>query len=667
MRLLLAAATGYCMGSISSAVIVGRIAAGIDVREHGSGTAGGANVGRLLGFWYGAIVACCDVIKGIASALAGQIIGGASGRMVSGAAAVIGHMLPVWFGFAGGKGIATFFGSCLLTAPAAVAPAGALWLALRFALHSVARASAISAACLPIIGWVCRLSWPHILYLGVMGAAICVRHLPDARTPGSGRSAGRNGLTARALALALGAGLCLAACLGAPAAAKAEADAPVDEGEPVLVRVGIVDLPSQVMLGTSSREAALRVGGDLNLAVAVFELDAEGVIVCISPDGMRTRFEGAVSVEVVPADSGSAGDPASLGSRLLPGGARGAAPGSHAPLMWLGSPEDVYRGRFELVRGESGDADKMYVVNILSLEDYVAGVVPYEIGAGAPAEALRAQAVVCRTEALGQSARHTEQPFAVCSSTHCQVYRGAAAELARPEVRLAVESTRGEVLLYDGRLAPYAKYHACCGGATESAAALWSFDVPYMRGVRCSAPPAQEDGIPPAVGDAIGEASLRAAIAAPEESDFCYGSNGYRWKVEYTAEQLATVLEPILGRLESLPSRIIGIDVTERTPRGSALRVRVTTTEGEYDIAGEYAIRVAFGGTTAVKSGVFVVDSQGDPPSVFVFSGAGYGHGVGMCQYGARAMARAGYDYRAILEHYYPGTMVGSPFGSAGD
>ncbi|HAI86993.1 MAG TPA: amidase, partial [Firmicutes bacterium] len=82
---------------------------------------------------------------------------------------------------------------------------------------------------------------------------------------------------------------------------------------------------------------------------------------------------------------------------------------------------------------------------------------------------------------------------------------------------------------------------------------------------------------------------------------------------------------------------------------------------------GEYAIRAALGGTVAIKSGVFVVDSEGDPPAAFVFSGAGYGHGVGMCQYGARAMARAGYSYRAILEHYYPGTMVEFPFRSAGD
>jgi len=93
----------------------------------------------------------------------------------------------------------------------------------------------------------------------------------------------------------------------------------------------------------------------------------------------------------------------------------------------------------------------------------------------------------------------------------------------------------------------------------------------------------------------------------------------------------------------------------------------VTTTEGEYDIEGEYAIRSALGGTVTIKSGVFVVDTQGDPPSAFVLSGAGYGHGVGMCQYGARGMSRAGYSYRAILGHYYPGTTVEPILRSAGN
>jgi glycerol-3-phosphate acyltransferase PlsY len=184
LRLLLAATVGYCVGSISFAVIVGRAVAGVDVRKYNSGTAGGSNVGRLLGVRYGVLVACLDIAKGMVSAIAGLAIAGATGQMVAGAAAVIGHILPIWFGFRGGKAIATFFGSCILTAPLVVLPTGALWLVLYFASRKVAQASLIASCCLPLIGWLCRLPWQQILYLGVMGAAICLRHVPDLRTSG---------------------------------------------------------------------------------------------------------------------------------------------------------------------------------------------------------------------------------------------------------------------------------------------------------------------------------------------------------------------------------------------------------------------------------------------------------------------------------------------------
>jgi len=652
MRLLLAAIVGYCIGSVSSAVIVGRAVGGIDVRKYGSGTAGGANVGRLLGVRYGALVACCDIAKGMTATAIGRAIGGTTGQMASGAAAVIGHILPLWFGFAGGKAIATFFGSCVLTAPVAVLPAGALWLAVYLGLRSVAQASAIASACLPLIAWVCRLSWRHILYLGVMGAAICLRHIPDARGPGQGRHprrpGGRSGRPTKpgarrlmVIVVASGVGLCLTML---PRVASS--------GEPIRVRVGLVGLPARVALGSSSSRASLRIAGSLEMPVALFEPGEIGQIVCVAPDGTRTCLESPVAVEILALDPSVARD----------GSSPGSSPGSAMPLTWVGQPADVYRGQFELACGKSGE---MHVINILDLEDYVAGVVPYEIGAGAPLEALKAQAVVARTEALALAGRHAQEPFDACSSTHCQVYRGAAAELDRPDVRRAVDSTRGEVLFYNGKPAPGAKYHACCGGITESAGALWRFDVPYMIGVGCgvSRPEAAPDSLT-AIRD---EEAVRAAIAAPDPRDFCHGSNGYRWKVEYTAGQLATVLAPVIGRLEPPNARIIGVTVVDRTPRGSAVRVRVTTTEGEYQIAGEYAIRSALGGTVTIKSGVFVVDTEGDPPSLFVFSGAGYGHGVGMCQYGARGMARAGYSYRAILGHYYPGTTVEPILRSAGN
>jgi len=182
MRFFLAATLGYLIGSISFAVIVGRVVRGIDVRMHGSGTAGAANVGSLLGVKYGVLVAFCDIAKGMVAALTGRTIGGAACQMASGAAAVIGHILPIWFGFRGGKAIATFFGSCLLTVPVVIPVAGALWVAVYLFLRHIARASAITALCLPVIGCVLHLPLRTILYLGVMGVAICLRHVQDCRS-----------------------------------------------------------------------------------------------------------------------------------------------------------------------------------------------------------------------------------------------------------------------------------------------------------------------------------------------------------------------------------------------------------------------------------------------------------------------------------------------------
>jgi glycerol-3-phosphate acyltransferase PlsY len=183
VKLLLAAIVGYFVGSISFAVIVGRAVRGIDVRKYNSGTAGGLNVGRLLGERYGALVASLDVAKGMAATLTGLLIAGPAGQMAAGASAVIGHILPIWFGFKGGKAIATFFGSCVLTAPIVVVPTGVLWLVLYYFLRSIAQASLIASGCLPIIGLLCRLPWQKVVYLAVMGVAICLRHIPDLRSP----------------------------------------------------------------------------------------------------------------------------------------------------------------------------------------------------------------------------------------------------------------------------------------------------------------------------------------------------------------------------------------------------------------------------------------------------------------------------------------------------
>lgn len=398
-------------------------------------------------------------------------------------------------------------------------------------------------------------------------------------------------------------------------------------GKTVFVRVGI-PCNGQVTLGSGTAGELLQIGEDLKLDHAQFCVGEDGEIACVGPDGACKDLHAPILVH--------------LAKEVEEAG------GQEAALIWLDNAKAVYKGSFELSVDSKGG---LSVVNIVALEDYVAGVVPYEIGASSPYEALRAQAVVARTEALGGLGRHSSQGFDLCATTHCQVYKGAGAELANPMVRQAVDSTSGEVIFYGDVPAKAANYHACCGGFTESPGDLWGTDVPYMHTVRCN-------GEIDACGDGVymSEEDVRNWIETPDPKDYCYGSNGYRWSVVYSQEALAEILQPVIGRGVCVES----LEVAARTPRGAAVRLVIHTSSGDFEVAGEYAIRLALGGTQSVKSGVFVVNAYGDAPAKFELVGAGYGHGVGMCQYGARAMAKQGYDYKAILEKYYPGATVGA-------
>lgn len=424
--------------------------------------------------------------------------------------------------------------------------------------------------------------------------------------------------------------------------------------EEVVIRVGLKSLEqATVTVGGPSRVQVngreMRAPVKFALRAAAKEGGGRQMVTCTAADGTVLHAGLPVSVKAAGGQSGA------------------------GELLWLDDPAQVYRGSFEFISADNGQGGQggqggqaVTLVNVVSLEDYVAGVVPYEIGASSPDHALRVQAVVARTEAVTAGRRHADSGFDICATTHCQVYQGAARELANPAVRAAVLATAGEVLMYGGRLTG-SNYHACCGGYTESAEALWKADIPYQRTVACR-PEALGDacvvaaggegGAWPTIEAPLDEAAVRRIIENPNPSDYCYGSNGYRWTYSATPAELAASVSAVIG----VRPEIVGIEVLQRTPRGAAMLVAVVTPDGRHEIAGELAIRLALGGPTAVKSGVFVVDAvegcEGAAPAAFTFSGAGYGHGVGLCQYGARNMAKLGMDYKEILAHYYPGTTV---------
>lgn len=180
---------GYLIGSVSWAVIIGRLTFGIDVRRRGSRNAGGANAGRVMGLGWGVLVAALDVGKGMLATLVGAaLVDDFRGGLVAGVAAVVGHIFPVWFGFMGGKAIAAFAGSCVLAAPQAVIPAACTWVLCFVVSRSVPRASAVASALLPVIGFALGFGYEIVLYMAAMGLLICTRHIHDAVWPEKRRS-----------------------------------------------------------------------------------------------------------------------------------------------------------------------------------------------------------------------------------------------------------------------------------------------------------------------------------------------------------------------------------------------------------------------------------------------------------------------------------------------
>lgn len=301
-----------------------------------------------------------------------------------------------------------------------------------------------------------------------------------------------------------------------------------------------------------------------------------------------------------------------------------------------------YRGLLELTTGEaaplgasarrgalmsrSGSPDRsggagaarLHIVNILPLETYLRGVVPAEMPPSALPEALRAQAVVARTYALANRGRHRAQGYDLRDTTDDQVYGGVEAE--REWADAAVRDTTGLVLMRGGRLVR-AHYHADCGGATS--------------------PGEMAGDYPPSVAD----------IPLSGGPDYCARGTYHTWRLRLSAEELAR-------RLDAATRKEVGplqeIILLEADVSGRARRVLVRGEQGCREMAGS-AFRAMLG-PTILKSTRFTVARE--PGGAFIFQGRGYGHGRGLCQWGAIGMADAPYhhSFRTILSHYYPGT-----------
>jgi stage II sporulation protein D len=253
------------------------------------------------------------------------------------------------------------------------------------------------------------------------------------------------------------------------------------------------------------------------------------------------------------------------------------------------------------------------VLNRVELEDYVASTVGGEMVSSWPREALRAQAVATRTYVLHEAAKRRHADWDVRSSAVSQVYRGIGAETR--ETRAAARSTAGKVLTYHGEPI-LAVFHSTAGGRTASASEVWGEDRPYLRVV---------------------------AVDGEDDAPHTY------WRTEFDRPALQEVFDSAglgVGRLAS-------IEVLDRTESGRVRRLRISGTEGRAVLAGA-GLRKMLGGLS-LRSTLFEVREVGIG---FAFVGSGYGHGVGMSQWGARAMARRGESYERILATFYPGARL---------
>jgi stage II sporulation protein D len=270
-----------------------------------------------------------------------------------------------------------------------------------------------------------------------------------------------------------------------------------------------------------------------------------------------------------------------------------------------------YPAVLELVGTPTGIA----VVNELPLEDYVAGVLRAEANERWPLEALRAQAVVARTYAVYHRLIGAGKPYHLLASTAHQLYAGRVAGTS--PVWVAVQDTQGQVLRWEGEVFP-AFYHTESGGYTEDPRTVFAArNMPALKPVVCP---------------------------------FSAGSPHFYWSLDLPLGDLATVLT----RNGLDVGRITAIEVTERTASLRAVSVAVRGTRGSVQLRGNDLRRMV--GYDTLKSTLFAVAVDG---RVAHFAGRGYGHGVGMCQWGAKGMAEQGYGVREILRYYYPGAMLG--------
>ncbi len=315
--------------------------------------------------------------------------------------------------------------------------------------------------------------------------------------------------------------------------------------------------------------------------------------------------------------------------------------GREIPFRFRGSKsslnlgEKFYEGWLEIDLPKAGAPWKL--VNRLPIEKYLLGVLPGEMPvADYPAAALAAQAIAARSYALFQiMVRPPEARIHLYSDTRSQMYIGGG--LPHPRAREAVDSTRGLVLTHEGRIFE-CFYHSTCGGGTRSAADCFGGDsIPSMVAVKC----------------AVAGGESRSLVGA------CKGSKYHRWDVTIGEDQLRQALAPICARHRIDLGEILALEPVDPSLGGHCSYVRVRHQNGTFEVDADRLRQrcreILKDSKKRLRSTSFIGERRGRE---FVFYGRGWGHGVGLCQVGAKGHAERGLDFRQILQHYYSGVEL---------
>lgn len=354
---------------------------------------------------------------------------------------------------------------------------------------------------------------------------------------------------------------------------------------------------------------------------------------------------------------------------------------------WQRREDQRFRGALNLAVTEEG----IVAINQIDAEEYLTSVISSEMSANASKQLLKAHAVISRSWLLAQIEKNQqlakgEKPytscqqdeeqlirwydredhvlFDVCADDHCQRYQGITRE-TNPVVKDAIQETRGEVLLYDGVICD-ARFSKCCGGVTERFENCWEpIDHPYLAVLR----DAPEKEHPDLTNEEEAQKWIRTAPSA-----FCHTTDKailsqvlnnydqettdfYRWQVIYTQEELAELIHRKSG-IDF--GQILDLVPLERGGSGRIVRLKIIGSQRSLIIGKELEIRRTLS-ESHLYSSAFVVDkelSANGVPTCFILTGAGWGHGVGLCQIGAAVMGAKGYTYDAILTHYFPGATI---------